>query len=145
MKLLKLAALVCAGAFLCAACATAPDTNTTSTTNTSPATGASPAAPAAVPVDQLAETRKLFGQVCARCHGDKGEGGEFDLDGKKLKAPSLRAGHAVKHTDAELTKKIEDGDDGMPAFKKRLTPEQISSLVSFIRKDLQAGASADTH
>ena len=35
-----------------------------------------------------------------------GEGGEFDVDGKKLKAPSLRAGHALKHPDDELAKKI---------------------------------------
>jgi mono/diheme cytochrome c family protein len=142
MKLLKLAILFCAAALLGVACASAPSTNQPATGNT-PATATTNApAPAATPVDQLADSRKLFTQVCARCHGDTGEGGEFDLDGKKAKAPSLRAGHALKHADAELAKKISTGGDGMPAFGKRLSAEQIDNLVRFIRQDLQGGASA---
>src|SRR2546423_517546 len=138
MRLFKLAVIGGAFALFFVACASQSGTNTVTNTNTQPA----PAASAATPPDQLAEARKMFseGGVCARCHGTSGEGGEFEVDGKKLKAPSLRAEHAKKHDDAWLAKKISEGGDGMPAFKKRLTAEQIDNLVRFIRQDLQAGA-----
>jgi mono/diheme cytochrome c family protein len=142
MKLFKLAALLCACALFAAACASQTGSNQTANTNTQPTPAAS--TPAATPADQLADARKLYGQVCSRCHGDTGEGGEFDIYGKKEKAPSLRSGHAVGHDDARLARKIAEGGDGMPAFKKRLSPEQVDNLVRFIRHDLQAGASAGT-
>ncbi|HEX8181701.1 MAG TPA: cytochrome c [Pyrinomonadaceae bacterium] len=145
MKLLKLAIITCVAALLGVACASAPSTNQPAANANAPtATSANTSAPAATPVDQLADTRKLYGQVCARCHGDTGAGGEFEIDGKKDKAPTLRAGHAVKHPDAELAKKISAGGDGMPAFGKRLSPEQINNLVRFIRQDFQGGASASS-
>jgi mono/diheme cytochrome c family protein len=144
MKLSKLGILVCAGALLAGACNNSTGTNQTANTNpqSTPATSTSPQA-AAPPTDQLAAARDTFGHTCARCHGDKGEGGEFDLEGKKLKAPSLRTGHALKHPEAQLAKQISEGGEGMPPFKKRLTPEQIDALVRFIRQDLQGGASAN--
>jgi mono/diheme cytochrome c family protein len=140
MRLSKLAVIFCACALFAVACATANNTNQPATANANAPAATTPTA--ATPVDQLAEARKMFaeGGVCARCHGTSGEGGEFEVDGKKLKAPSLRAEHAVKHDDAWLAKKIAEGGDGMPAFKKRFTPEQIDNLVRFIRHDLQAGA-----
>ncbi len=140
MKLFKLVLVVCAGLLFALACSNeAPNANQSA--NTQSAAPVTPA-PASTPVDQLADARKLFGQTCSRCHGDNGAGGEFDLEGKKLKAPSLRDGHALKHDDAHLAKKIAEGGDGMPAFNKRLSPEQINNLVRFIHQDLQAGASA---
>jgi mono/diheme cytochrome c family protein len=57
-----------------------------------------------------------------------------------LKVPSLKKGHALDHSDAELAKKISEGDDGMPAFKDKLTQEQINNLVRFVRKEFQSGA-----
>src|SRR5438874_8618279 len=140
MRLFKLAAIVGASALFIVACTSQPATNQVATTNNQPA----PAASAAPPADQLAEARKMFAQggVCARCHGTNAEGGEFEVDGKKLKAPSLRAGHALKHTDEELATKIGEGGDGMPAFKERLSPEQINNLVRFSRQEFQAGAGA---
>jgi mono/diheme cytochrome c family protein len=141
MKLFKLAILICAGALLGVACNNAASTNQPAPSNTPTTANANAPIPDAAPANQLADSRKLFAQTCARCHGDKGEGGEFELDGKKSKAPDLRTGHAVKHPDAELAKKLSAGGDGMPAFGKRLSAEQIDNLVRFIRQDLQAGAS----
>ncbi|HEX8073203.1 MAG TPA: cytochrome c [Pyrinomonadaceae bacterium] len=138
MKLCKLALVACAALLSVAACST-------SSTTTPPATNAPAAAntpaPTATP-DELADARKTYAATCSRCHGDTGAGGEFDFDGKKMKAPSLREGHAVKHDDAHLAGKIADGGDGMPSFKKRLAPEQIDHIVRFIRRDFQAGATA---
>ena len=61
------------------------------------------------------------------------------MKGKRLKVPSLRTGGAVKDSDAELGRQIANGGDGMPAFKERLSPDQISELVRFIREELQSG------
>jgi mono/diheme cytochrome c family protein len=138
MKLCKLIIIACAALLFAVACNSSSSTNQTAN---APAATPTPA-PANTPVDQLADARRMFGQggTCARCHGADGAGGEFEVDGKKLKAPSLRAGHAGTHPDAQLAKKISEGGDGMPAFNKRLSPEQINNLVRFIRQDLQAGA-----
>ena len=143
MELFKLAMIVCATALLGVACNNAASTNQPAPNNTPRTANANTTTPAPTPADQLADARKMFstGGVCARCHGEQGEGGEFELDGKKLKAPSLRAGHALSHSDAQLAKKITSGGDGMPAFGKRLSQDQINNLVRFIRQDLQAGAS----
>jgi mono/diheme cytochrome c family protein len=136
MKLCKLALVSAAALLLVAACNTTsapPSTNTPAGANTPAA--ATPAAPP----DEFADARKTYAATCSRCHGDKGEGGEFDFDGKPMKAASLREGHALTHDDARLARKISEGGDGMPAFKKRLSAEQIDALVRFIRHDFQSG------
>ena len=70
-----------------------------------------------------------------------GEGGPVKLkDGTKLKVPTLREGHALRHTDAEFVKQITKGGDGMPAFADKLKPEEINDLIKFIRREFQAGA-----
>ena len=143
MKFIKLALTVSAlGLFI--AC-TSSNTNQTTSVTTQP----SPAAPAMTPTtttpspeDELAVARATFSQVCARCHKENGEGGAFELEGVKLKVPNLREGHVVKDSDKELAEQIADGGDGMPAFKKRLSQEQIDNLVRFIRRDLQGGAAS---
>jgi len=140
MKLFKFVVIVCACALFVVACSNSNSTNQPATGNAKVAANANAPTPAAAPADQLADARATFSHTCSRCHGDKGEGGEFDVDGKKLKAPSLREGHVLKHPDEQLAKKIANGGDGMPAFGKRLTPEQINNLVRFIRQDLEAGA-----
>jgi len=143
MKLFKLVVIICAIALFVGACSNSNSTNQPASTNTSATANANVPPPAATPADQLADARKMFGQggACARCHGATGEGGEFEVDGKKMKAPNLRTGHAVKMTDEQIAKKITNGGDGMPAFGKRLTPEQINNLARFIRQDLEAGTS----
>ena len=49
----------------------------------------------------------------------------------------MREGHALKHTDEQLANKIANGEDEMPSFKNRLSPEQIDDLVRFIRSEFQ--------
>ena len=72
-----------------------------------------------------------------------GSGGPFEIDGgKKLDVPSLREGHALKHTDEEFAGQIANGGDGMPAFKNRLDPERVGGLVRFIRREFQGKTAA---
>ncbi len=59
------------------------------------------------------------------------------VEGKKFKVPSLKAGRALTHKDERLVRQITDGDDEMPAFKDKLSSQEINDLVTFIRKELQ--------
>jgi mono/diheme cytochrome c family protein len=148
MKHLKLALLFSAITALAIACSADRDTLQTANTNapgTTPAnTAAPPANNAAAPADELAAARATYNAACVRCHKDTGEGGTIDMgDGGTLKVPSFKSGHGLGHTDAQFARQIAKGGDGMPAFDKRLTPEQIGGLVRFIRREFQAGLLKD--
>ena len=67
----------------------------------------------------------------------KGHGGKVEIKGRKFKVPSLREGHALHHADEKFVKQITEGDDEMPAFKDKLSAEEINEMVRFIRKELQ--------
>jgi mono/diheme cytochrome c family protein len=102
-----------------------------------PATPKVTPAPAAATPDQFATERAIFAKDCINCHMAKGEGGRVTIDDKKLKVPSLREGHALDHPDSEFLEQIQKGGDGMPAFKDKLKPEEMSALVRFIRHEFQ--------
>jgi mono/diheme cytochrome c family protein len=69
-----------------------------------------------------------------------GVGGPVKLeDGKTLKVPSFRAGHALRHPDSDFRRQITEGGDGMPAFKDKLSPQQIDELIRMIRQEFQPG------
>lgn len=132
MRTLKLAPALVVIAFFVSACG-----ETTETTNTAPAPANSPAAAPAATPDSLASGRIHFEKNCAECHGAKGEGGPKEMDGKRFRVPSLREGHALKHTDEKFVVQITEGDDEMPAFKDKLTPAEINEVVQYIRKEFQ--------
>jgi mono/diheme cytochrome c family protein len=96
------------------------------------ATAAAPATP-----DPFAQAYVNFQKNCQVCHGEKGQGGTVTIERRKLKVPSLRDGHALEHTDDKFVNQITEGDEEMPAFKDKLSPNEINDLVRFIRKDLQ--------
>lgn len=139
MTRIKLALTLSAAILFAVACTT--DTANTNETTRTNATPSATLAPVATPTpDELADARTIFNNTCARCHQQNGEGGTVELDeGGTLKVPSFKTGHALKESDAEFTEQIANGGDGMPAFKNRLTPEQIQDLVRFIRREFQQG------
>ena len=134
MKLISLVLTCAAIALLSVAC-----TETTTTTNTPSATRtASPAAPAPSPsVDPLVTARANFGKHCEGCHGPAGEGGPVKVDNKQIKVPSLKADHAIKHTDDELIKIVTTGEEAMPGFKDKLSADEITHLVHYVRTEFQ--------
>ena len=142
MKTVKLFIVAAALALFAIACGESSSTNqTASNSGTQPTPNASPKATASpTPVDELASAKTSYSQVCAACHQDGGEGGTVKIEGKPLKVPSLKEGHALKHTDEEFAKQISKGGGGMPPFKDKLTPEQINNIVRFIRRDIQGNA-----
>ena len=128
--------MVVAGLLLviAAACKTNP-TGVANTSNSHPGASATP--------DQFAAARGTYDKECKTCHGPTGQGGPVKLDdGTKLKVPSLREGRAVRHDDAEFVKQITKGGDGMPAFDKKLTADQVNEIIKMIRTEFQAGAAA---
>ena len=146
MKLAKIVAATVMVALAVIACTQPSTTNQTTTANTGANTASATPAPSAAqsqasPTDDMASVRAIYAAECARCHGATGEGGTATVLKKKLKVPSLRAGHALNHTDEELVKQIRDGKEGeMPAFGDRLKPGEINGLVRLIRQEFQAGA-----
>lgn len=116
--------------FIIGAACKKDQTSSNSTNNNTKSTQSKP--------DQFAAARTLFDQNCKGCHGQNGEGGPVTLkDGTRLKVPSLRDGHSLRHDDNEFIKQITKGGDGMPAFADKLKPDQMNEIVRFIRHDFQ--------
>jgi mono/diheme cytochrome c family protein len=70
----------------------------------------------------------LFKEYCAKCHG---EDGKADTPkGRQLMAQDMTDPEfQAARTDAKLIKQVTDGGEDMPPFGKKLTKEQIESLV----------------
>lgn len=78
------------------------------------------------------DTAQLYKANCAVCHAADGSGNS--PSGKALKSKDLRADEAQKKSDAELADFITKGQGKMPPFGKKLKPEQIQQLVSYVRQ-----------
>ena len=148
MRHLKLALLISAISTFAASCAgnntTVFNGNSNNTNANSTNASTANATPAPSASDELASARATFKAVCARCHQANGEGGTVEFDeGGTLKVPSFKTGHGLTHTEAQLARQIAKGGEGMPAFEKKLTPEQINGLVRYIREEIQAGLLKD--
>ena len=117
--------------FLVAGCGNSENPNVNNTPAAVPATKAT-----ATP-DEFAIARITYAKHCEQCHKVDGTGGVETVDGKKLKVPSFTEGHALKHTDEDFLEQIEKGGDGMPAFKDKLSTEDINALVRFVRHEFQ--------
>jgi mono/diheme cytochrome c family protein len=135
MKLILVALTCVAFTLVGMACTeTATPTNTsTPRTAGSPASAAAPAAAA----DEFVHAREIYAKNCEGCHAPNAEGGLAKVDNKQIKVPSLKSDHAIKHTDEKLTKMITNGEEEMPAFKDKLTQDEIAQMVRYIRKVVQ--------
>jgi cytochrome c6 len=77
----------------------------------------------------------LYKTKCAACHSATGKG-----DTPVGKADSIRdltSADVQKQSDADLTGIIANGKGKMPAYGKSLKPEQMKSLVAYIRSIAQ--------
>lgn len=152
MNFLKTGLLVAGFFVFIAACDQAPAGNnaagnaTNATTNTAK-TGESNTfsnmpvnVPAEAKLDEMASGRKIYMEICANCHRDDGSGGKITIEGKTIKPDNLTTDKMKKMADAKYVDYIKNGviDEGMPAFKDKLSDEEINHVIAFIRKDLQA-------
>lgn len=79
-----------------------------------------------------AQAKTLYEQNCARCHGADGRG-KTPL-GEMQGAPDLTDAKGLKGaSDKRLATSIARGRGGMPSFSKKLSPEEIATLVRFVR------------
>jgi len=131
--LMKLIAITLACIALTLVVVACTETAPPPTNSATPTAAASPTKP----VDEFASARANFQKHCEACHGEKGEGGLAKVEEKRIKVPSLKAAHAIKHTDEQLTKMITNGEEEMPAFKDKLKAEEIAAMVRFVRKEFQ--------
>ena len=69
-----------------------------------------------------------FVQYCAKCHGEDGKA--MTPKGKQLMARDFTdAEWQSSKSDADLVKTVTKGGEDMPTFGKKLSQEQIESLV----------------
>jgi len=83
------------------------------------------------PAMYAADGAAIYKAKCAMCHGPDGAG--QTTMGKNLKLRDLGSADVQKQTDAELVKWISDGKGKMPAYKGKLTADEINAVVTFLR------------
>jgi len=139
--MIRLLITVSVCAFLSLACA-----STTSNVSNNTGANVTRASNATVPpplpsatIDELASGRDVYATNCAKCHKESGTGGEVVIDGKKLDPDDLTTAKVKGFPDEKMIRIIMNGaeDDGMPAFKGKLSEGELRDVVKFIRVELQ--------
>ncbi|MFM9905323.1 MAG: c-type cytochrome [Pyrinomonadaceae bacterium] len=137
MKTLKLVIVAATVAIFIAACGQAANTpvvnNEAPKSNQNTALSPAPAAPAKV--DEAAEAKELYATNCMICHKDSGKGGKVTVEGKSIDATDISTAKMKAKPDEKFVQYITDGfpDDGMPAFKGKLTVDQIKAIIKHVR------------
>jgi mono/diheme cytochrome c family protein len=72
-----------------------------------------------------------FKAKCAACHGPDGSGNT--TMGKNMKLRDLGSADVQKQSDDELMTIVSKGKGKMPAYDGKLTKDQISDAVKYIR------------
>ena len=96
---------------------------------------------AAAAEDGAPNGQKLFDRMCAGCHGYRGDGGEGHRGGFSPHVTTLAdKAYMASVTDEYLVLVIKKGGAAvgkmatMPAWEKRLSDEEIRSIVAHIRE-----------
>ncbi len=84
-------------------------------------------------VARAQDSATLYKTKCAMCHAPDGSGNT--AMGKQLKVADLGSVDVQKESDADLINDITNGKGGgkMPAYKGKITDDQIKGLVAYIR------------
>jgi len=77
------------------------------------------------------EAKRLFKQKCAKCHGQNGAGNNY---GQIVGATNLTDPEWQQRVDDNrIINSIKHGRGQMPALGEKLTDEQITSLMLYVR------------
>jgi mono/diheme cytochrome c family protein len=106
-----------------------------------PAAALTPAAQPAGPLQKL-DAADLYAKNCLVCHGVEGTGEQLRIALPTI--PDLtNAAWQRTRTDNDFFTRIRDGKEPqMPAFKDKLTAEQIKALVEYARAFVSKGSTA---
>lgn len=140
MKILKISSILITFALFAIACGQPAANNSTTNSNVKPNTNTRAVANTQPTVaDELAAARKNYKEKCASCHKEDGSGGKTDIEGTIINAENLTTDKMKKMDDAKYIDYIENGikEEGMPAFKGKLSDQEIKDVVKFIRKEFQ--------
>ena len=86
---------------------------------------------ALAPVAFAADGAAIYKAKCASCHGADGKG--QSAMGKKMNLRDLGSPEVQKQTDKELYDWTADGKGKMPAYKDKLSADEIKALVAHMR------------
>lgn len=86
---------------------------------------------ALAPVAFAADGAAIYKAKCASCHGADGKG-QTPI-GKKMNLRDLGSPEVQKQTDKELYDWTADGKGKMPAYKDKLSADEIKALVTTMR------------
>lgn len=78
------------------------------------------------------DSATVYKAKCAMCHGADGSGNT--PAGKAMKARDFASPEVAGEPDAQLTEILTNGKNKMPAYKGKLTEDQIKGLVAYIRE-----------
>jgi len=73
---------------------------------------------------------KTFKANCVLCHADDGHG---SATGKALKVADLTSDAVQKLSTEEMIKIVTNGKGNMPSWKATLNPDQVASVVAYVR------------
>ena len=135
MKPLKLAAITLAAFALITSCSDTGSLNDTTVVNTTSSKPSPPTASPSAAVDEIAAGGKLYADNCTICHKDDGTGGKVTIE----EPDDLTSDKIKKFTDEKIIGYVTNGvpDEGMPAFKDKLSEAEIKSVVQFVRSEIQ--------
>lgn len=137
MKIKALILVVSISCFIGAACnQSASNTNTSNTqANVNKAAANTPANAATPEVAKSKSGKDLYTVNCMTCHKDSGKGGKVTVDGRTMDPDDITTAKMKAKSDEKLFGYIHDGieDEGMPAFKDKMTKDEISAVVQHVR------------
>lgn len=82
----------------------------------------------------IAAGKAIYGDRCANCHGDTGDGKGSDAAMYSVTPAAFNDARAMQETtDGELFWKISEGRRPMPGFKNRLTEQERWQVINYIR------------
>ena len=84
--------------------------------------------------EQLAQAKATFSERCARCHGANGRG--QTVLGGMLGVPNFADEKWWKEekSDKRLINSVTEGKNEMPSFGKKLSKQEITALVFYVRR-----------
>ncbi len=134
MRSLKIALILPAALLFISGCEQPTTNQSTTSVNTGTSQPNSPSQSNQAQ-DIAVEGKMLFATNCMICHKDTGKGGKVTINGRNIEPEDLTTDKMKAMTDERLIGYVTNGleDEGMPAFKEKLTADEIRSVVSYVR------------